>query len=157
MAASVLAQPAISPSSTQRRSHPATSAGSASPPASSSPSPAPPSGPAPDVGADELGASCSLPSSALSGLRLSHSGGDVLLRWDAPPEAPLYNVWYVTDAADGDRTRLADSPPAIGVTGCSEPSPATGPGCADAGAVGRGDSLHFYRVRSTCGGATEGP
>jgi len=115
-----------------------------------------PSGGAPDVGADEL-VSCTLPGVAVAGLRVSREGPDLLLSWQAATGAPSYNLWYVTDRSDGDRTRLADAPPAIGVAGCAEPSPAMGPSCRDADAVGRGSALHYYRVRSTCGGANEGP
>ncbi|MEM7244945.1 MAG: hypothetical protein AAF533_06345 [Acidobacteriota bacterium] len=109
---------------------------------------------APDVGADELVA-CVLPAEPLTGLRLTRQGDDVLLTWDLG-SAPLTNVWHVTRAEDGDLTRLASSPPAVGVAGCAEPDPAPGDSCLDLGAVSR-EPLLFYRVRSSCGGAAEGP
>lgn len=115
-----------------------------------------PQGPLADVGADEI-ASCAMPTIAVTGLLVMRAGADVLLAWDRLPGDPLYNVWYVVDRRDCDLTRLSGSPPAIGVVGCAEPTPAPGSGCGDAGAVGRGSALHFYNVRGTCGGATEGP
>ena len=81
----------------------------------------------------------------------------MVLAWDVSPGGVSYNVWYVTDRTDGDRTRSSDVPPAVGVTGCSEPTPATGLTCRDVDAVGRGTNPHYYRIRTTCGGPTEGP
>lgn len=90
-------------------------------------------------------------------LHVAREGADLLLSWQPAAGTTLSNVWYVSDRSDGDRTHLADSPPAIGVAGRAEPTPATGPSCRDVGAVGRASNPHYYRVRSTCGGATEGP
>jgi hypothetical protein len=115
-----------------------------------------PQGPLSDVGADEI-ASCSMPTSAVTGLLVTRAGADVLLAWGRLPGDPRYNVWYVVDRRDCDLTRLSGSPPAIGVGGCAEPTPAPGFACSDVGAAGRGSLVHYYNVRGTCGGATEGP
>jgi hypothetical protein len=114
-------------------------------------------GASPDVGADELAAPCTLPATPVPDLRVSRAGGDVQLDWMAQPEADAWNVWYVVDRRDGDLTRLSGSPPAVGVADCSPPNPAMAPTCVDVDAVGRGDRVHYYRVRATCDGSQEGP
>ena len=115
-----------------------------------------PQGPAADIGADEI-VSCVRPTSEVTGLLVTRAGANVLLAWDRAPRDPLYNVWYVVDRRDGDLTRLSGIPTAIGVGRCAEPTPAIGPACSDDAAIGRGSPVHYYNVRTTCGGATEGP
>ena len=74
------------------------------------------------------------------------------------PSVLRHNVWYVTDKADIDRARLDSAPPAVGVAGCSVPSPAGGPSCTDRGAVARDFlTLYYYQVRVSCDATSEGP
>lgn len=115
-----------------------------------------PSGAAPDVGADEV-TSCGRPTRPVSGLRLTRDGDALALAWLPSGEGTGYNVWWVTDRRDGDRTRLDDVPTARGLPRCSEPEPARAPSCRHEGATGTGERLHYYRVRATCGGSLEGP
>lgn len=76
-------------------------------------------------------------------LKATRSGGDALLRWAADPAATGYNVWTVTAKRDIELARLATAPPAVGVAGCSSPSPAPSNACTDIGAVARGTRLYY--------------
>jgi hypothetical protein len=78
--------------------------------------------------------------------------------WLADPAANGYNIWYVTAKEEIDQARQSSSPPAVPVTGCSVPAPATATACTDQGAVSRdAPTSFFYQVRTYCDASNEGP
>ncbi len=94
----------------------------------------------------------------VAALGLARQGDDIRLSWQGPPSAIGYNAWTVTRKVDIDNARITRRPPAVGVVGCSFPTPATGLSCLDAGAVSRGTpGLLFYQVRVANDSRSEGP
>ena len=115
------------------------------------------SGAAPEVGADELG-SCLVPAMPVRLLKAVRAASDVALRWTPSTSGSGNNVWTVKQKDLIDLARQSSAPPAIGVVGCSDPSPSPAPACVDVGGTTRDSpSPLFYQVRAACGGSREGP
>jgi hypothetical protein len=109
----------------------------------------------------EVPPSCALSAlqvQALIAVKAPTAPDDIEMRWEPDPVANGYNIWYVLGKEDLPFARQSSAPPAIPVSGCAVPSPASGTVCIDAGAVSRDPVLpFFYQVRVYCDPATEGP
>jgi hypothetical protein len=91
-------------------------------------------------------------------LLATKSGDDAILGWQPDGAATGYNVWSVTQPEDIPLARQASAPPAVGVIGCSPPSPCASNTCTDADAISRGfPGILYYQVRGLCGPDLEGP
>ena len=101
---------------------------------------------------------CCLPAApeVISAVNARRNGADVILEWNADPNAASYHVWTVAFARDIPAARQGPGSPAQGVAGCSPPAPAAGPSCVDVGAIAR-TGLVFYSVLGVCASGVEGP
>ena len=78
--------------------------------------------------------------------------------WDPEPDATGYHIWTVKAKREIELARITSAPPAIGILGCSPPSPVAGEICTDVDAIPRDfPSVLFYQVRGVCGPSAEGP
>jgi hypothetical protein len=83
---------------------------------------------------------------------------DIDFTWFPDGAGTGYNIWYVTSKEEIPQARQSSSPPAIPVTGCAVPSPATATACTDQGAVSRdAPTAFFYQIRTYCDALNEGP